>query len=74
MVLRRRKGGLFLLQWVRQELALNGRHHDNQARQVLGEDQSRQPMIGAAVHDPKRHFVTANYCIAKGSFAASDIV
>jgi len=23
-----------------------------QRRQVLGEDQSRQPMIGAAVHDP----------------------
>jgi len=25
-------------------------------------------MIGAAVHDPERHFVTINYRIAKGSF------
>jgi len=26
----------------------------------------RGSMIGAAVVDPKRHFATANYCIAKG--------
>jgi hypothetical protein len=25
-------------------------------------------MIGAAVHDPQRHFATANYRIAKGLF------
>ena len=35
-------------------------------RQVLGEDRSRQPMIGAAVHDPKGRFAVVNYRIAKG--------
>jgi hypothetical protein len=33
-------------------MALNGRLRHGQAWQVLGEDRSRQPMIGAAVHDP----------------------
>src|ERR1700722_4333501 len=32
----------------------------------MGEDRSRQPMIGAAVHDPQRPIATVKYCIAKG--------
>jgi hypothetical protein len=41
-------------------LAHNRRPRRGKARQVLGEDRSRQPMIGAAVHDPKRRFATFN--------------
>jgi hypothetical protein len=35
-------------------VALNSRPRHGWARQVLGEDRSRQPMIGAAVHDGSR--------------------
>jgi hypothetical protein len=35
-------------------MALNRRHRHSEARQVLGEDRSRKPMIGAAVYDPNR--------------------
>jgi len=28
----------------------------------------RRPNVGEAVFDPERHFVTVNYCIAKGLF------
>jgi hypothetical protein len=42
-------------------LALRGRRL---ARQVLGEGRSRQPMIGAAVHDPDRHFANFSCSIA----------
>ena len=35
-------------------------------RRLLGQDRSRQLMIGAAVYDPERHFATANYRNAKG--------
>jgi hypothetical protein len=38
-------------------LALNRRPSHGKARQVLGEDRSRQLMIGAAVHDPKQTFM-----------------
>jgi hypothetical protein len=50
-------------------MALIRRPRHGYARQVLGEDRSRQPMIGAAVDDPKRRIASANYRIAKGSFA-----
>jgi hypothetical protein len=52
MVVRWRKVRLFLLQCVRQFLALNRHPRHGYARQVLGEDRSRQPMIGAAVYGP----------------------
>jgi hypothetical protein len=35
-------------------MALNRRPLNGWARQLLGEDRSRQRMIGAAVHDPTR--------------------
>ena len=49
-------------------LALNRRPRHGKARQVLGEDRSRQPVVGAAESDPERPFATVNYCIAKGLF------
>jgi hypothetical protein len=49
-------------------MALNRRPRHGSARQVLGEERSRQPMIGAAVHDPKRQFATVNCRNAKSSF------
>jgi|HubBroStandDraft_6_1064221.scaffolds.fasta_scaffold326932_3 hypothetical protein len=52
-------------------MALNRRPKHGYTRQVFGEDRSRQPMIGAAVHDPKRHFATVNCRTAKGHSIAS---
>jgi len=57
----------FCCNCVRQKVARNGRARHGQARQVLGEDRSRQPMIGAAVVDPQRRFTPVNCRIAKGS-------
>jgi hypothetical protein len=51
---------IVLLQRKMSLLAINCRRGLRLARQILGEDRSRQPMIGAAVHDPKRHFATVN--------------
>jgi len=36
--------------------------------ELTGEDRSRQPVVGTAVHDPKRRFSTINCRAAKGSF------
>jgi hypothetical protein len=54
------------LQCMSQFMALNRRPRHGWARQVLVEDRSRQPMIGAAVHDPERQSAPLNYRIAKG--------
>jgi hypothetical protein len=45
-----------------------GRHTHASGRQLSGEDRSRQPVVGAAVHDPERRLVPANYRTAKGLF------
>jgi chromosome segregation ATPase len=34
----------------------------------------RQPVVGAAVHDPKRHFASANCCVAKDSFGLDGVL
>jgi hypothetical protein len=49
-------------------MALNRRARHDQTRPVLGEVRSRQPMIGAAVHDPKRRFADTDYRTARGLF------
>jgi hypothetical protein len=54
-------------------LALNRRPRHGQARQVLGEDRSRQPMTGAAVHDPSRRLATRLRCnAARGACSYPD--
>ena len=49
-------------------LAHPGRHTHASGRLLSGEDRSRPPLVGAAVHDPERHFATVNYRTAKGLF------
>jgi hypothetical protein len=48
--------------------ARNGRADWSRSCPVLGVLRPRLCCDGAAVPDPERHFVTVNYCIAKGLF------
>jgi len=47
-------------------VAQTRRPSHGQQRQLLGQDRTHLPSAVEAVHDPKRHFATAYYRIAKG--------
>jgi hypothetical protein len=49
-------------------LTRNGHYGQAPSRQLSGEDRPRQPLPGAAVVDPQRHFATIFCRIAKGLF------
>jgi hypothetical protein len=52
-------------------LAHPGRHTHASGRLLSGEDRSRPPLVGAAVHDPERLFAARLWCNAQMATASS---